>query len=410
MQQQRITCLLILLCLLPSFSMIAQLKPGSKAPPINISQWVAPSSVPFDLSNKSLIIDFWATWCAPCIAAMPHIDSLQQKFVAEKDIVFLTMSDEPAQRIISALKRFPTNSFVITDTTKATQDSFKIFVIPRTFLIDKNGIIRWIGNPEMLTADIISAFVSGKLLRDENDNSIQSISHTAPAPTEKNKDFYSLYTKYADILKDSTVRSYFEADTIASGNMSASWQNKRGSLIRTCIVGIYFRDLFAHLLKCSFIQVRIPKQYEYKKLSYCLKYPLENSMPGENQIALDSILNFLRWNETVKNKKINYYKLTVFDSVLLKKSHSADKNGSSSMSVSDGQAILGFKNCTLDDVASQLSKLFDKKVVLKNGTNNERFYITLRNGSFEEMKKSLLEYGIEVKRKSGRFPVYYFGR
>jgi len=62
------------------------------------SAQIIPSS---DLEGKILLIDFWATWCAPCITGMPHLEELQKEFPDELKVVAISY-ENPAR-----LKSYP---------------------------------------------------------------------------------------------------------------------------------------------------------------------------------------------------------------------------------------------------------------------------------------------------------------
>jgi len=100
-----------------------------------------------DLAGKTVVVDVWATWCAPCIRALPELNSLAAEFSKRSDITFLVLSTD-ADRAIwektvdqsgwNALRHGwldrKKNSFVFNKP------------IPYTVIIDKNGIVRAEGN------------------------------------------------------------------------------------------------------------------------------------------------------------------------------------------------------------------------------------------------------------------------
>src|SRR5699024_4217588 len=113
--------------------------------------------------GKYVVLDFWATWCAPCLASVPHMNKLQKKFQNKANLQFISISNEKPQRIKEILQEFDFNSYVVTDTTRTTQSAFKITVLPTTILLDNQGLVQWRGQPEELTVQILTRFLNGEL-------------------------------------------------------------------------------------------------------------------------------------------------------------------------------------------------------------------------------------------------------
>lgn len=113
--------------------------------------------------GKTIILNFWATWCAPCVAEFPQLLELAHR---EKDnIVFIALSvDENPNAIERFIKRLPIeaqknitlkNVIIGLDTDKTiSRNLFKTIMYPETFIIDKDlmiiqkieGITDWIGD------------------------------------------------------------------------------------------------------------------------------------------------------------------------------------------------------------------------------------------------------------------------
>ena len=75
---------------------------GDKAPAIDIAHWIKGKKIEEFEADKVYVIEFWATWCGPCVASMPHLSELQKKY-ADYDVKFISVSDEDLQTVVSFL-------------------------------------------------------------------------------------------------------------------------------------------------------------------------------------------------------------------------------------------------------------------------------------------------------------------
>ncbi|EGV45111.1 TlpA family protein disulfide reductase [Bizionia argentinensis JUB59] len=88
--------------------------------------------------GKVVFINFWATWCPPCIAEMPSIDELYADY--KDDVIFLLVSNEKAETISGFQSKNEFNFEFYQSVTNAPAQ-FQTNSIPQTYLIDKQGSI-----------------------------------------------------------------------------------------------------------------------------------------------------------------------------------------------------------------------------------------------------------------------------
>lgn len=136
---------------------------GTKLKELTITNYLQNKPDDTSFNNKFKVLEFWATWCRPCLKAVPHLNKLQNKF-KDSNIVFLSFTYQKPEETLKTLKKVKFETIVVSDTTRTTQRSLKVenngtLPIPRTVLIDDENRIIWYGSPEKLTEKLIEKFL-----------------------------------------------------------------------------------------------------------------------------------------------------------------------------------------------------------------------------------------------------------
>lgn len=98
-----------------------------------------------DFKGKLLILDFWATWCSPCVAMIPKMDSLQRKF--DGQIQFLSVTDQSQETVSTFMKKFEEQRHAKYNVPSVVEDNKLLWLFPHNFLphyvwIDPDGIVK----------------------------------------------------------------------------------------------------------------------------------------------------------------------------------------------------------------------------------------------------------------------------
>ena len=93
------------------------------------------------LKGRIVIVNFWATWCAPCVAEMPSLQALAKRLGSTKTTVLGVNYHESAQKIREFQERVPVQFALLRDPWQTTSAAWKVSTLPTTFIVDANGLV-----------------------------------------------------------------------------------------------------------------------------------------------------------------------------------------------------------------------------------------------------------------------------
>lgn len=111
-----------------------------------------------------ILIDFWGAWCRPCRVKMPHLQALYDQFSPRGLVVILVSTDEEKQDAIDFLSKSGYTDFISVwepgyKSKNPIAQLYGVHYFPKTFLLDRQGVIRYVGQPN----DLDPALIEGLL-------------------------------------------------------------------------------------------------------------------------------------------------------------------------------------------------------------------------------------------------------
>jgi thiol-disulfide isomerase/thioredoxin len=155
-------------------STAATLKVGDPAPPLQTGKWVQGEPVKAFDRDHAYLVEFWATWCGPCKAAIPHLNALHEKFKSQGFVVIgqnvWETSEAAVEPFVKKMGDKMTYRVALDDKSNGGKGRMAATWlaaagktgIPASFLVDKQGAVVWIGHPMELQESMIESVLAGK--------------------------------------------------------------------------------------------------------------------------------------------------------------------------------------------------------------------------------------------------------
>jgi thiol-disulfide isomerase/thioredoxin len=193
---------------------------GDAAPPLTVTSWLAGTPVKTFESGKVYVVEFWATWCGPCIASMPHLGGLQAEF-KDQGLVIVGVTNKDENNTKEKVDKFVEKrgkrygyTFAWCDTGAtygAYMDASGQDGIPCSFVVDKAGKLAFIGHPAELDG-VLPKVLAGTWTGEADIKALRAANKAADEELQKifrqlDKDPAAVLTGLAEFAKKNPDRA-----------------------------------------------------------------------------------------------------------------------------------------------------------------------------------------------------------
>lgn len=150
---------------------LAQLLPGEKAPPItleSVSNVSDVASVDWDhYGSKTVVVEFWGTWCGPCVQEIPHLNEMVEKTKPRGDVEFLSVTFEDRETVDAFRERHEMLAAIGHDTDRSMVEAYEVPYWPYAYVV-RDGVIVLATHPQNLSADRIAGVAESRRHRGDD--------------------------------------------------------------------------------------------------------------------------------------------------------------------------------------------------------------------------------------------------
>ena len=136
---------------------------GAKAPAFSITTDEGKRITPTAFDGKVLVLNFWATWCAPCVQEIPSLNEFQKRFAHAGVVVVAVSVDTDPKKYRRFLSRIPVAFQTARDAKADVSTEYGTFIFPETYIIKDGKVMRKFANAENWTNDDMTQYVQSLL-------------------------------------------------------------------------------------------------------------------------------------------------------------------------------------------------------------------------------------------------------
>ena len=131
-----------LLTIVLPIACVAAFKQGDQLP--DLASFQLEGKLPESLKGQVILLDFWASWCAPCKSSFPAMEELTKKYAGHGLTIVAVSVDEKQENMQQFLKSMKVSFTVVRDARHKLVEAADVPTMPTSFLIDRAGNIRFV--------------------------------------------------------------------------------------------------------------------------------------------------------------------------------------------------------------------------------------------------------------------------
>lgn len=359
---------------------------GQKSPEIEFSDCLNKNITKDFFKKKTIILEFWATWCAPCIAGFPHFNDLSKEFSSD-EVVFASITNEQEiNKVKTFLKKKPLLAYNLIDKDGKTNQNFGVSGIPQTVVIGKNGRLLWSGYYEDLTKELLKKIISTQrpIKGESYESEIKNI----------DKGISSDFQLEVSLSKDQSLIDFGKMLSMNPGGSNGyySWTANTWSFLN--FVGLQLNRIPKTRIKSNKPDFNINLKY------FCNITKYDNP----KMLLINSLAAVYNFSYSRKKEIRDCWELGIVDNKKLEKY----LNSSEKKSWARGKEVYVFAAQPLSVVSRQL-EAFQQEIVEAAEDIEGTYDIEFPNTNWSEIQTLLKEkYGLSLVRKRKEIEILDF--